>query len=82
MEAHETGWIMASFCYAIEPDGASATALFLNVLKPSVDSGEKSPEAIPVEDAGRFGTEFEYGGRSYRILFSKETLDAPAITVR
>ena len=62
----------------LEPTAANKTDYFLNVLKPTVNPGETLPAMEKVETAKEFGAVIHAAGKDYRILFPKDTLDAPS----
>lgn len=61
----------------LEPTAANKTDYFLNVLKPTVNPGETLPAMEKIETAKEFGAVIHGKGKDYRILFSKDTPDAP-----
>ena len=63
----------------LEPTVANKTDYFLNVLKPTVNPGESLPAMERVETAKEFGAVIHAAGKDYRILFPKDTLDAPIV---
>ena len=64
----------------LEPAAAAKTDYFLNVLKPTLDSAAVLPSIDRVDTADGFGAVVHSGGRNYRVVFSKDTLEAPKIS--
>ena len=64
----------------LEPASAAKTDYFLNVLKPTLDPAATMPAIDRVDTADSFGAVVHSGGRNYRVVFNKETLDAPKIS--
>lgn len=65
----------------LEPTTPSKSDYFLNILKPTLDAAETLPPMAKIETDDRFGVEIQSGGRSYKVTFSKQSLDPPAITI-
>jgi hypothetical protein len=59
----------------IDPATASRTDFFLNVLKPTLEANEKLPPITRIETADTFGAAL----LKYRVVFSKESLEAPRV---
>jgi len=64
----------------LEPSTPSKTDYFLNVLKPALDPAATMPDAERLETPTSFGAVLRAGGRSYRVTFSKEGLEAPTVS--
>jgi len=64
----------------LEPSTPSKTDYFLNVLKPALDPAATMPDAERLETPTSFGAVLRAGGRSYRVTFSKEGLEAPVVS--
>ncbi len=65
----------------VEPAAPAAPDFFLNVLKPTLEAGEKLPPMRRLETAGTFGAEIQSGGRNYVVVFPKDTLDRPRVDI-
>jgi hypothetical protein len=63
----------------MEPEPAQEDR-FLNVLKPALDSAETLPPMKKIDEGDSFGAEIQAGGSVYRVLFSKDALEAPKAT--
>jgi hypothetical protein len=63
----------------IQPTIAAKNDYFLNVLKPTLDPKDSMPEVTKFETSDTLGASFTSGGKSYKVTFTKETLDAPLI---
>jgi len=63
----------------LEPATPNKTDYFLNVMKPTTDQAAALPAMEKLETATHFGAVIHAAGRDYRVLFPKETLDAPSI---
>lgn len=66
----------------IEPETPARTDYMLNVLKPALDAGEKLPPIRKMDGEGTFGAEIAVGGRTYTVLFPKDSLAAPQLSIR
>jgi hypothetical protein len=66
----------------LEPATQAKTDYFLNALMPTVDPKAVMPAMDRVDTADSFGAVVHRGGRDYRVVFNKDTLDAPKMTVR
>jgi hypothetical protein len=64
----------------LEPAAAATTDYFLNVLKPTVDPAAMMPAIDRIGAANSFGAVVHSGGRNHRVIFSKDTLEAPKVT--
>jgi hypothetical protein len=65
----------------VEPVQQHKTEYFLNVLRPSVKPSSTLPDVRRIEAAGTFGAEFREGSSIYRVVFSKETLEKPQVSI-
>jgi hypothetical protein len=63
----------------VEPSRPAATDYFLNLLKPTLNPKGALPPMRKIETPSAFGAEITEAGRIYRLLFSKDTLDAPRV---
>lgn len=63
----------------VEPPPGNKTDYFLNVLKPTLDAKESLPAVNRIETSATFGAEFQSKGKKYRVVFSKESLEAPRV---
>lgn len=62
--------------------GERATEYFLNLLQPTLESHAVLPHIERLETAAQFGTEISARGRTWRVIFSKNTLEAPNVSIR
>ena len=65
----------------IVPDAPAKTDYVLNLLKPTVDAKEVLPPIRKVDTGSAFGAEIVKGGTRYRVMFSKDSLDAPRLEI-
>ncbi len=65
----------------IEPDALSQTDTMLNVLKPTTDAKETLPPIRRIDSRSTFGAEIVKDGARYRVLFDKDSLDAPRLEI-
>jgi len=65
----------------VEPAAPAKTDYFLNVMKPSLKPGEPMPPVQRIETADSFGAEITHSGTKYRLMFAKESLDAPRLWI-
>jgi hypothetical protein len=63
----------------IHPTVPSKNDYFLNVLKPTLETGDSMPAVTKFETTGSFGASIISGGKTYKVTFSKETLDPPVV---
>jgi hypothetical protein len=64
----------------LEPGAAEKTNYFLNVLKPTVDRAAAMPAIERIETADSLVAIVHHGGRDYRVVFSKDKLEAPRVS--
>jgi hypothetical protein len=64
----------------LEPAAPAKTDYFLNVLKPTVNSSASLPQIERLDTPDTFGAAVHNGARTYRIVFNKNTVDAPKIS--
>ena len=65
----------------IEMDNPAATDYVLNVFKPVTDAKETLPPVRKIDNGGTFGAEIVKDGARYTVLFGKDSLDAPRVSV-
>jgi hypothetical protein len=63
----------------LQPTVPAKNDYFLNVLKPTLQTADDMPELTKFETADTFGASFQSGGRTYKVTFTKETLDPPVV---
>jgi hypothetical protein len=63
----------------VQPIAPSKNDYFLNVLKPTLESADDMPHVTRFETATTFGASFVSGGKTYKVTFTKETLDPPTV---
>jgi hypothetical protein len=64
----------------LELAAPAKTDYFLNVLMPTVDPGATTPAINRVETGEGFGAVVHSRGWEYRVVFNKDTLEAPKIS--
>jgi hypothetical protein len=60
----------------VEPSQPALTDHFLNVLRPTLDPKAAMPSLGRIETAGQFGALIRHAGRTWRVLFGKDALEA------
>jgi hypothetical protein len=63
----------------LEPSQQSKTDYFLNILKPALNPSETLPRIERIETDTEFGAIVHTATRTFRVLFHKDSLDAPQI---
>jgi len=63
----------------VKPEQAATTDYFLNVLKPVLDPKQTLPMIRRLETEDSFGAEIFQEGETYRVTFSKHSLQAPLV---
>jgi hypothetical protein len=63
----------------LQPAEPAKTDYFLNVMKATVNVTDKLPELTRFEDTDHFGVVVNTSGKTWRVIFAKETLDLPVI---
>jgi hypothetical protein len=63
----------------VEPARPSRTDHFLNVMRPSVLPEAPMPSIERIETGAQFGALIRHSGRTYRVIFGKDALDAPVV---
>jgi len=63
----------------VVPTGQRTTDHFLNVLKPTVERNEALPAMRTIETEDAFGVEISAGGKAFRVVFNKDSLELPLI---
>jgi hypothetical protein len=66
----------------VEPAKPALTDHFLNVMRPSLKPNAAMPSIERIETADGFGALIRDGGRTYRVTFSKNALEAPVVELR
>jgi hypothetical protein len=66
----------------IEPETPARTDYMLNVLKPALDASDKLPPIRKIDGEGMFGAEIVKDGKKYTVLFPKDSLAAPQLSIR
>jgi hypothetical protein len=65
----------------IEPEAPGKTAYVLNLLKPTLDAKEALPPVRMIDTTDSFGAEILARGARYKVVFPKDSLDAPRLEV-
>jgi hypothetical protein len=66
----------------VEPSTPALTDHFLNVMRPTLNAKGSMPSIERIETAGQFGAAIRHAGRTYRVLFAKDALEAPVVERR
>jgi hypothetical protein len=66
----------------VEPSKPVLTDHFLNALRPSLDPKAAMPSMERIETAEQFGVVVQQEGRAYRVLFGKNSLEAPVVEMQ
>jgi len=64
----------------LEPAQAAKTDYFLNVLKPTLNPSEELPPVERIETSNEYGAIIHASTGTYRVVFTKDTLDAPRVS--
>jgi hypothetical protein len=64
----------------VQPTQPAKTDYFLHLLKPSLNRDDVMPDIQRLETDTTFGAVLQVKGRSYSILFSKDTLAPPTVS--
>jgi hypothetical protein len=64
----------------LEPAQAAKTDYFLNVLKPTLNPSEELPPVERIETSSEYGAIIHASTGTYRVVFTKDTLDAPRVS--
>lgn len=65
----------------VEPANKAATDYFLNVLRPSLNRADTLPAMKKLETGKTFGVELSANNKKYAVVFSKDGLETPVVTV-
>jgi hypothetical protein len=63
----------------VEPASPAKTDHFLNAMQPSLTPGTTLPAMERIETPEAFGAVVRHNGQTYRVTFSKNSLEAPAV---
>ena len=65
----------------VEMDRQAKEDVVLNILKPTVNAADVLPSIEQLDRGGEFGARISAADATYTLLFRKETLDPPVVTV-
>jgi hypothetical protein len=65
----------------VEMDRPAKADVVVNILKPTLNPAEALPSIQKLDRGGDFGARIAGAGATYTLLFNKETLDPPVVTV-
>ena len=63
----------------VEPGAPATTDYFLNVLHPTLDQKAIMPPITKLETTDTFGAAIKQDSKTYRVIFSKNTLAKPRV---